>query len=188
MSKNRTLKTNDLTVGATFAVKGKLASSRVASHLDGDELIKYNQRRLQQGGIPIDKPHTFVTIREAEVIYKEKGKKTPEEIYAEESLFESKMVPGSGLSYSITNKTSNLPYVVVKREGENIADRVDLEKELARGLDVTLIMRVFKSRTNNGISLDGVVITGKLAYYEPAQTSRDFSELDLDQLLFSKAG
>lgn len=186
MAKNRTVTINELIPNKVILVKGELTHSRLASHLEGEELEKDNENRRAHGAMPVSKAHTKASVCNAQVHYKDKKNPSPEEIYIEESLYESSRADKyPGKNYSCTNKTKELPYIVVKRAEEAIADRVILEDELASGQKVSLIMRVFKSPNgNNGISLDGLVIhDGPVKYRGAHGRSRDFETLDLSKLV-----
>lgn len=169
---NRTVTINQLAVGANIVVRGKLGYSRLTSQIAGEELRKQNERNQSRGQQPVSRPYTTATIYDASVICKDPNHLSNEEIYAQESLYTSVSAAGSQRLNCFTgnNKGNNLPWIAVARsDGSGFADKVAPEGELAQGLDVTLILRVFKGRvSNNGISLDGVIVNEPIRYYTPA--------------------
>jgi hypothetical protein len=166
---NRTITTNQLTPGRIFLVRGKVGFSRLTSRIEGEELRKDIQRRRNKGWLPIEKPYTTITINQAEVIVKDSNNIQPEEQYAIESLYTSSSQRGQGgYSYTANNKgTRALPYIAVTRAGaQGVVDQIQPEGELANGLDVTLVMRVFKGKPNIGVSLDGVIVNEPIRYFD----------------------
>lgn len=166
---NRTISTNQLTPGRIFLVRGKVGFSRLTSRIEGEELQQDIQRRRSKGWLPIEKPYTTITINQTEVIVKDRNNIQPEEQYAIESLYTSSSQRGQGgYSYTANNKsTRSLPYIAVTRAGaQGIVDQIQPEGELANGLDVTLVMRVFKGKPNIGVSLDGVIVNEPIRYFD----------------------
>lgn len=166
---NRTITTNQLTPGRIFLVRGKVGFSRLTSRIEGEELQQDIQRRRSKGWLPIEKPYTTITINQAEVIVKDRNNIQPEEQYAIESLYTSSSQRGQGsYSYTANNKgTRALPYIAVTRAGaQGVVDQIQPEGELANGLDVTLVMRVFKGKPNMGVSLDGVIVNEPIRYFD----------------------
>lgn len=166
---NRTITTNQLTPGRIFLVRGKVGFSRLTSRIEGEELQQDIQRRRSKGWLPIEKPYTTITINQAEVIVKDRNSIQPEEQYAIESLYTSSSQRGQGgYSYTANNKgTRALPYIAVTRAGaQGVVDQIQPEGELANGLDVTLVMRVFKGKPNMGVSLDGVIVNEPIRYFD----------------------
>lgn len=169
----RTINSNMLTPGKTFMIRGKLTFSRVATQVAGDELVRDMQKRQQRRMNPIDKPYTTASICEAQIIYHPNpdGSKTNEDIYAEESLYQSTSNNATGWCFSGYNKGKALPWIGMGRndgKGGLVVDQIPPEEvrgELASGLDVTLVMRVFASSPNQGVSMDGIIVNEPIRYY-----------------------
>lgn len=162
------ISTNDLTPGSKFLIRGKVAFSRIAKRVDGEELQRDIMRQKQQGRRIIhDRPYTSLSINDAKVIVRDPQNPTIEEQFAQEHLYESHAKGAVGYSYTGRNKSSILPTVLVMADDGHTAVPMDgpLGGELAPGLDVTIVMRVFKSAQNNGVSLDTVIVHDKLRYY-----------------------
>lgn len=173
---NRTVQTAQLTPGANFAVRGKLSFARIASQISGQDLINDQRRRQARGWIPINRPYTTATIRDAKVVC-DPNHMTPEQIYAQESLYTSTTQAGQPLMYTVHNKGKFLPWVGVLNPSTNMVDQIVPEGELARDLDVTLIMRVFQGKPNKGVSLDGIIVNEPIRYYNSATAGNGVEEL-----------
>lgn len=163
---NYTVNLNQLTPNTTVLVRGVLAYGRLTTKIDGEELKKDMSRRQQKGWIAIEKPYTTATINNAQVIYASgtPQQKTPAEVYVEEHFYQSRAQQATGWSYTANNKGRNLPYICEQKGNQAI--QVIPEGELANGLDVTMVLRTFKGRPNNGLSLDGIIVNEPIRYYK----------------------
>ena len=159
----KTIQLNSLPDGI-FTVKGKLAYSRLAKPIAGDELLADQKRRAQQGRPMIARPYTTATVYDAQVLYAA----TPDMAkYADEHFFTSVSNP-KGHSFSGVNKGNYVPRVGWSLNGGKDTKELKLsDKELARDLDVILVMRVFtpKNNMNKGLSLDAVIVLGEPKFY-----------------------
>jgi hypothetical protein len=154
-----------LTPNATIYVKGKLAFSRLAKLIDGEELAKSDANRRQRKMIPVGRPHTSVTLANAEVLYGDANAPTIEEQFVAERRYASQQAD-QGLSYSMDNKSPNLPIVGVLNDAGEV-EQVILESDLAAGIEVTLVLRVYKPQghLNCGLALDLVLLHEPVRYY-----------------------
>ena len=159
----RTINCNNLTPDATYLVRGKVGFSRITRPTTDDEREALNKRRTH----PIDKNYTHISLYEATVMARDPANPTIEERYAAECLYKSSSTNYPGNNFSAMNKSRNLPRVGVidPTAGPNNYKEIALEHELASGLDVTLVMRVFKGSGNNGVSLDRVLVNEPIRYY-----------------------
>lgn len=167
---DRTIKSNRLTPNATYLVRGKVGYSKIKSQTTDAERERDNKNRAQRGVHPVDKNYTTITIYDAQVLCKNPQVPTIEEQYAAESLyFSSNQTKYPGNNFSAMNKTKYLPVIGVKAptaENPNNYAEIVPEGELAVGLDVTLVMRVYKGQgSNNGVSLDRVLVNEPIKYY-----------------------
>lgn len=154
-------------------VKGELTFSRLAQLVEGEALARTDAQRVQNGMQPIGRPHTSVSLANAEVILKDAANPTIEEQFVTERRFTSKKHPEHGLCYSIDNKSTRLP-VVAKLNEAGQAEQVQLAGELAAGVPVILVLRVYKPRNyaNKGLSLDQVIIQDtEVKYYSGGAAS-----------------
>lgn len=165
---NYQVSANQLTPNTTVHIKGKLTYSRLAKLVDGDDLTKVDAMRAKNGMNPIGRPHTSVNLAEAEVVFADPANPTPEEIFVSERRYTSSKHPDHGQSYSMDNKSTNLPIVGVKNAAGEV-EQVILEGDLAAGLEVTLVLRVYKPKgyANCGLSLDLVLLHEPIRYYNP---------------------
>lgn len=161
---NHSINNNQLRPDQTIWVKGKLTYSRVTKQISGDELQADIQRKRQNNRIPIEKPYTTASICDAQVLYQNPQQPTIEEKFIEERLYTSQKNPG--YNYTAVNKGNRLPYIG-KLEGNQFIQIVP-EGELDNGLDVTLIIRVFKGNPQNGTTLDAIIVNEPIRYYSSA--------------------
>ena len=157
----KTISNNQLRPESTIWVKGNLTYSRVTKQISGDELKKDIDRKKQNGRIPIEKPYTTASICNAQVLYQNPQAPTIEEKYIEERLFTSAKHPG--YNFQGVNKGNRLPYIGNLSGNQFI--QIAPEGELDNGLDVTLIIRVFKGNPQNGVTLDGIILNEPVRYY-----------------------
>jgi len=172
----KTIRTNDLTAGATFLVRGKVAFSRVARQTTDEERQKSNEDRKRKNprAIDVNRNYTSITIHSATVLSKTPDNPSLEERYAQESCYMSSQTDKyPGLNFTAMNKSSNLPSIgVVDPNKPDTYKAILLNgKELASGLDVTCVCRVFEGKNNNkGVSLDTVLVNEPIRYYEGNRT------------------
>ena len=164
MNNTRTIDINSLTPGI-FIVKGKLSYSRLARHVEGDELIEDQRRRHANGLIAIYKPYTTATVYDAQVKYAVTQNMAK---FAEEQFFTSINSPDS-LCFSAINKGNSRPIVSKSLDGGKHATEIDIgANELAQDTEVLLVVRIFKSKNsaNNCMTLDHVIILGEPRFYK----------------------
>jgi hypothetical protein len=159
---------NQLTEGTSVFIRGKLAFARLTSLIEGAALAASDQRKVQNGMSPVGKPHTTATITEAEVQFADPANPTVEEQFVSERRYASKKNPASGANYSIDSKGTNLPIIAIPSDkNDGTYDQDTSGQELAQGLDVTLVLRVYKPKNfaNRGLSLDQVIVHEAPRYY-----------------------
>lgn len=177
---NRTISTQSLTPGELFCVRGKLTYGRLAKQVDGEELEKDKQRRAARGMRPIERPYTSATITDAYVPLKDKNNPTLEERYAQESLYTSHANGSHGFNFSAVNRGNRLPWIGVRDPQDPMKiEQIMLPNELASGLDVTLVMRVFQGKPNKGVTLDGVILNEPPRYFASADPTASLSALGI---------
>lgn len=161
----KTIHSSKLTPNQTYLVRGKVGFSRITRHTTDEERAEANKRRMH----PMNNNYTSLSIYDAQVLCKDPSQPTIEEQYAAESLYKSSSPKYPGNNFSAINQTKNLPIVGVLTptpETPNNYVETKLENELASGLDVTLVMRVYKGQgSNNGVSLDRVLVNEPIRYY-----------------------
>ncbi|WP_406004635.1 hypothetical protein [Streptomyces sp. NBC_00987] len=157
-----------LTEGNSVHIRGKLAFAVLARLIQGEELAASDQRKEMNGMNPIGKPHVTATIVNAEVQFADPNNPTLEELFVSERRYSSLKNPDSGPNYSIDSRTSNLPIIAIpSATGDGTYDQDESGRELAQGLDVTLVLRVYKPKSynNRGLALDQVIVHEEPRYY-----------------------
>lgn len=149
--------------GAIYAVRGKIGFSRITRQTTDAERERDNTRKK----IPVTRNYTNCSIYDAQVIAQNPQAPTIEEQYAIECLYHSAKPEYTGNNFSAMNKSKNLPAVgVIDTPHGASYTQIIPAHELAQGLDVTLIMRVFAAKGNTGVSLDRVLVNEPIRYYE----------------------
>lgn len=158
----RTITNAQLTPDSIFLVRGNIGFSRVSRLCTDEERARDNARRVHK----VERNYTSISLYNASVLAKDSANPTLEERYAAECLYRSSSTNYPGNNFSAMNKSHNLPKVGVFNPATNSYDEIKLEGELAAGLDVTVVMRVFKGQGNNGVSLDTVLVNEPVKYYQ----------------------
>lgn len=180
---NYQVSANQLTPNTTVHIKGKLTYSRLAKLVDGEDLAKADAMRLKNNMNPIGRAHTSVNLSEAEVVFADPANPTPEEIFVSERRYVSTKHADHGQCYSMDNKSTNLPIVGLQNAAGEV-EQVVLESDLAAGLEVTLVLRIYKPKgyANCGLSLDLVLLHEPIRYYNPGVNT---SELAARGIIFT---
>lgn len=190
MNNVKTIKLNDLAPKTVFCIRGRLTYSRLAKHIEGADLENDKARRRLSGRRPIEKPYTTATICDAKVMFnnpaaeQDPSLRTQNEQYAIENMYTSTSANNTGWCFTAVNKSRNLPAIFELCRETNTYKRIELAGELDSGLDVTLVMRVFRSKeqANNGISLDQVLINEPVRYYSSSIDLRSYGIITEDNL------
>lgn len=157
----RTIMNKQLTPGNVFFVRGQVGFSRISRQTTDEEREKDNLNKTYK----IDKNYTTISIYNAQVLAKNPQAPTLEERYGLEGCYNSsRPADYPGLNYTALNKSQFLPKIGVLEQGSDPNNHpsykeIQLDGELQKGTDVTLVIRVFGGQGgNNGISLDTVLI------------------------------
>lgn len=157
-----TININSIEDNAQVYVTGVVDYSHISHPIEGAELEADNARKVAKGMRTIDKPHTRLTIAHSSIDYANPAAPTLAEQYIAEKLYTSKAHPEKGDCLTAMNKSKNLPELycrdsITSRTLENIT----IDGELAVGVSVTLILRIFATKQNKGVSLDAVIVNNK---------------------------
>jgi len=168
----KTINSNALTPGATYLVRGQVGFSRITRQTTDAEREAENKRRMY----PQTVNYSNISIYNATVLAKDPQNPTIEEKYAAECLYRSSSQNYPGNNFTAMNKTKNLP-AVAELQGANNYQEIVPEHELAPGLDVTLVMRVFKTtgQRNNGVSLDRILVNEPIRYFQNRDVNKDLA-------------
>lgn len=169
MANPKTVDRKELRPGTPILVRGKVAFSRIRSHVSGQELEERNRRDAQRGMKPKNVPYTQISVYGAEIIPgNPTAGLTKEEIFVQECFYQSASQASPGVSYGITNTSPYLPRVAVMES--TVANEIpqgEIQGELDHGLDVTLVLGVFFSKKNkiNSIGLNMILCNEPIRYY-----------------------
>lgn len=159
--------------GQQILVRGKISFSRLASLVDGEALAKsITQARARGALYPTDVPHTTVSLVDVQVAFADPAAPTQEEQFVQERIYTVKSGDNAGKQgFNIDNKSSFLP-TVLEADPENPGQyrQLVLERDLASGVDVTLVLQVFKpvKYEKRGLGLQQVVLMEAPRYFASA--------------------
>jgi hypothetical protein len=163
---------NTIPDGTTMLVKGLVDFSQVKSRLDGEKLDTDNSRRIKHGLPTESKPHTRISVSQASVVYTDAANPTIAEEFIKERLYLSHKHPHKNYMCTAMNKSQNLPLIYQRDETDPTAiTPIFPEGELALGLEVTLLLRVYSTALNKGLSLDAVICDEPARYQTGAEAS-----------------
>ncbi|MFK0154185.1 hypothetical protein ACIQVK_19195 [Streptomyces sp. NPDC090493] len=165
---NYSISASQIAEGKTVFIRGQLGFAVLARLIEGAELVASDQRKTQNGMSPIGKPHTTATIIHAEVQFADPRNPTLEEQFVSERRYGSPKRPDTGPNYSIDSKGSTLPVIAIpSSKGDGTYDQDESGRELAQGLDVTLVLRTYKPQNfnNRGLALEQVIVHEVPRYY-----------------------
>ncbi|NUQ96184.1 MAG: hypothetical protein HOY79_06335 [Streptomyces sp.] len=165
---NYSISAGKIAEGKNVFIRGKLGFAVLARLIEGAELVASDQRKTQNGMSPVGKPHTTATIIHAEVQFADPDNPTLEEQFVSERRYDSPKRPETGLNYSIDSKGSTLPVIAIPSpKGDGTYDQDESGRELAQGLDVTLVLRTYKPKNfnNRGLALEQVIVHEAPRYY-----------------------
>ncbi|WP_433855132.1 hypothetical protein [Streptomyces kronopolitis] len=165
---NYSISASQITEGKNVFIRGKLGFAVLARLIEGAELVASDQRKTKNGMNPVGKPHTTATIIHAEVQFADPNNPTLEEQFVAERRYDSPKRPETGPNYSIDSKGSTLPVIAIPSpKGDGTYDQDESGRELAQGLDVTLVLRTYKPKNfnNRGLALEQVIVHETPRYY-----------------------
>ncbi|MGW0579640.1 hypothetical protein ACWD25_27575 [Streptomyces sp. NPDC002920] len=165
---NYSVSASQITEGKNVFIRGKLGFAVLARLIEGAELAVTDQRKTKNGMNPVGKPHTTATIIHAEVQFADPNNPTLEEQFVSERRYDSPKRPETGPNYSIDSKGSTLPVIAIPSpKGDGTYDQDESGRELAQGLDVTLVLRTYKPKdfNNRGLALEQVIVHEVPRYY-----------------------
>lgn len=169
--------TNELAPNSTFLIRGKVSFSRITRFMTKAEFDAENQRRTQSGRPTDNKPYAHVSMVNCMVLCTDPNNKTINEQFAEQKLFTSTKAPETGWNYTAKQTgmfetlpdgrvvtTGYLPTVWTQDSNGHFV-QIQPQGELANGLDIIAVMRVYKATPNNGVALDRILCMEPIRYY-----------------------
>ena len=165
MSNNQKITTNQLRPGSVVMISGILKFSRLAKQISGEALQRDIIQQQKMGSrYPITRPHTKLTIDNAQIVPENPNNKSIEEAYFEQNFYQSQAQGYSGRSFSAVNKGNMLP-AIYHRQPDGSVKQILLADELDNNQPVTIMMRVYATKGNNGVTLDSVIIESETIRY-----------------------
>ncbi len=172
---NGKINTNQLTPGSVFMVRGRVAFSRITRYITQEELQKENARNAAAGRPVTSRPYCKVSLANAMVLYADASNPTLAEQYASQKLYQSKANPDTGDNFEGRKVGGTyLPEVHIIA-GDGTTHQIKPDGELARGLDVTLVMEVYQAPQNNGVGLRAVICNEPIRYYNGSNVATALS-------------
>lgn len=177
--KQYTMPLDNIPVGSVLYVNGTLGYSRLANQIDGVELKRDIERKNANHISPVERPYTTATVRNPTIVRTDPNSpETPVEIYGREHIYSTKADP-TAFNFSAYNKGKYLPWIAQLNPQTKEAEQIKPAGELANGLNVTLVIRVFKGSRGNGASLDGVIVNEPVRYYSSSRAESAIDALGL---------
>jgi hypothetical protein len=157
-------------------IDGIVDFSQITKRIEGAELEADNARKAKYGMIGDSKPHSRLSVSQAVVHCADPANPTIGEQFIAERFYASKKYPDKKALYSGLNKGLQLPDVYVRDESDPTKlIPVTPEKELAAGLKVTLVVRIYPTNLNKGTSLDAVICNEPIRYHSNTASARALS-------------
>ena len=159
----------DLRAGQHIRVSGRITYSRLAAVITGDALAESIAKAKARGQIhPTTVPYTSISLVNAAVLSTEPKPLTLEEQYVQQKLRVISRGQNTGKKgLRIDSKGPRLPKIyVMDPEADGGMSKVKLERELANGLSVTLVLETFAAGdyAARGLALRRVLLNEPLRY------------------------
>ena len=171
------ISTNDITPGAIAYVRGKVAYSRIATMYTQEEVEERAVRDRARGLTnPPTKPFSEITLKDVKIEIIGEQNAVFNDYLQNQKFYVTKNEPNTP-HYSIRNKGNRVPNVFQKT-GENTLQKMTLEDELARDMDVTLMLNCYSSKKgfNNGIGLQCVILNEPVRYFSSAGSTSELGK------------
>lgn len=164
------MKLSAIQVGEMGILRGRVVLSNIANIIDGEKLEQENQKAVSSGRYPSKKPYSFITIEHPEIICDCPKLKA----YLEQKCYSGK----GGNLLRFTAKSPFAPSVGHLDKASGHVQEIVLERELASGVEVQLLVGVYHSKRNkvNGLGLNNVTILDPEIRYLASGTIRSMLE------------
>jgi hypothetical protein len=155
--------------GTIVLVEMTVGFNRISSHIEGDELARYNQGRKY----PRNRPYTTVSGTNPRVIQNPQNQSDNQQLAeraVSERFYQSNQDNQWSASYD--NKTQNLPGLW-EADGQGGYNQVNpIPGDLDNGQRVYVQLRFYETAGNNGISLENIYLPdGNATYYQGGSTA-----------------
>lgn len=149
---------NDLTVGATCGVTGKVQYSHITKKTSDREREKINK----QLSTPISTNYSLIILKDVIALTHDVENPTVEERYASEQCFGQKNDPNA-VCFKAINMSDKLPIVAVKKDSS--FEEIQPDGELDVDLDVSLVLQVVDIDGDKCLQLNGILVNEPIRYY-----------------------
>lgn len=157
-----------LRAGQQILLQGTLTFGKLAEQYTGEALERRIAQQTSNGSYyPTKVPHTTVNIADAKVLFHDPANPTLEEQFVQSKLYTIKAGDNQGkIGFGIDDKSRNLP-PVFQKNAEGKFEQVKLERELASGLDVMLVVETYapKDYAKKGLGLRQVLVNEEIRYF-----------------------
>jgi len=152
-TKDQKVQLDNIPPGTTGLVRGRIVYSHIASAIDGSKLEEARRRAVSVGWYPPPQPYRSITIEQPEILSEHPDMREflMHKCYLDQSdtfRFEGRCSSPIAPSIGHLDSTSGRIH------------EIDLNRELATGVEVQLLMSVYHSKSNktNGLGLENVTI------------------------------
>lgn len=168
-----------------YMITGTVAFSRIATPVAGEELNdEITRSTLLKRNPRSQRPYTRLQIDNASVLTatNQQGAQI-----AEAQMYVAKVDqnnPNAQKKFEGINKSKNMPWLAARNPADPNGKLIPLkvEGELARGLRVTLVMRVYHAPQGNGANLEGVICEEPVRWFH-----RGLADLANAGIVFTEA-
>lgn len=165
-----TIPAERLREGTQIFVTGNISFSRLAKLIEGAALARSIEQAQKRNALyPTKVPHTTISLVNASILTAPGAAMTPEEEFVANQIYDIRSGENAGRKgYNIDNKSTYLP-TILEPDAENPGahKQLVLDRDLATGLSVTLVLEVFKPKDyeKRGIGLQQVILNEPARYY-----------------------
>lgn len=165
---NRKILPSDLTPNTIVMVRGNVSYCRITRKVSGPELERENERKRREHRQDTkDKPYTYISLDNAQVMYQNPQAPTLEEQFINQRMYQSDKKNGIWCYSQYDTSPYSLPKICVMNG--NTAEELnaeDIHGELDSGLQVMVEIRIFKtSYANCGLGINKVIALEPIRFY-----------------------
>jgi hypothetical protein len=168
-----TINAEQLTPKATIVVEGTLSYSRLVTRFEGDELAQQVAADRKAGrNYPTTEPYFTVSLLDPMVVPTQSAPSL-EDQYMAERFFTHKSGKNAGRTGFNFDSKSPFPPARFQFLGHSQVAPIEDERELAPGVRVRLLFKVFYSDSYNkpGVGLDAVLVKDRAQFVDPQATN-----------------
>lgn len=153
--------------GDKIVLKGEVTFARLDKLIEGEDLVKENERRSKIGMIKADRPFRSITIKNPEVVY---GAGTPLATFHGQQVYQNK----DGENVITLESKSLYPPSYGHLQNGTVVEIEDPQKNPATGQIVYLLIEAYevKGFSNMGSTFNAIIFEeGPINFYEGASSS-----------------